>query len=370
MRSSAWVWAILASVVLLSVSPANAQSAADQAIDGIRRLANIGPNDQRQIKDWIEIQVDRLTRAPQPNPPRADRFNADAFKVFRGRMQAQLDNVQNTPAFDARFAEQMAIVASDLFSQPNPGTGVVRGLARILVDVNRSETVSGLLAGLEVSDQSARYLCARGLFALQAAIANDAGLLPQVIQALGASGRTEHNAAVLGRIYEALGFQNQVALVFPIYLQIFDARLQVRQASGGGADTAEIFAFEFLRDQAVPALNNNQRVELAKRLAAYLRLDAMRYSDPSLASPGNLQEPDLGYTERGVLERRLDACEAILTAMVGDGRGGDIRGQLNREGHDARQAIVDEVYKWIGDAATNITGALNAAPWNVPVGAP
>ncbi len=370
MRSSAWVRAILASVVVLSVSPTYAQTAADQAIDAIRRLGNIGPNDQRQIKKWIEIQVDRVARTPQPNAPRPDGFNAEAFKAFRTRIQEQLRNTQNTPAFVAQFAQQITIVAGDRFAQRNAGTGVIRGLARSLLDVNRVETVPGLLAGLKVADQSARYLCAHGLFALRTAIADDAGLFPQVSEALGEAGQTEGNAAVLGRIYEALAYPNQVAVVFPIYLQIFDARLQNRKTHGSGADRAEIFAFEFLREQMVTSLNNNQRAELAQRLAVYLRLDAMRYNDPSLASPDGLKAPDLGYTERELLARRLDACEAILAAMVGNDRGGDIRGVLNREGHAARQDIVVEAYKWIGDAETNITGALNAAPWNVPDGAP
>jgi len=369
MRSSAWVRATLASIAVLSVSPAHAQEAADQAIDAIRRLANVGPNDQRQIKNWIDIQVDRLVRAPQPDPARADGFNAGAFKTLRTQIQRQLGNDQNTPAFVAQFAHQMAIVAADRFSQPNAGTSLVRGVARALVDINRVETVPGLVAGLKVADQGARYLCAEGLFAQQASITNDAALLPQVIQSLGVAGQTEGNAAVLGRIYEALGFSSQVAVVFPVYMDIFDTRLQDRQTRGAGADAAEVFAFEFFRD-VVASVNEKQRGDLAKRLAVFLRLDATRYNDTSLATPVDAKAPDLGYREREVLERRLDACEALLETLVGAGRGGNIRDQLNREGHDARQGVVEETYKWIGDAETNVTGALNAAPWNVPVGAP
>jgi len=369
MRSSAWVRAMVASVAVLSVCPAYAQDAAEEAIDAIRRLATVGPNDQRQIKNWIEIQIDRLARAPRPERPRPDGFNAEAYKTFRELILGQINNEQNTPAFVAQFAQQMAIVAGDRFTQRNVGVSVLRGLARALVDVNRVESVPGLLAGLGVTDQSTRYLCALGVFAQQSNISNDAALLSRVIETVGAAAKKEGNAAVLGRLYEALGFANQVAVVFPVYMEILDTRLQNRQTRGAGADSAEIFAFEFFRDVAA-SLSNDPRSALVKRLAVCLRLDALRYNDASLATPADPKAPDLSYREREVLERRLDACEALLETLVGAGRGGNVREQLNREGHDSRQGVLEETFKWIGNAETNVTGALNAAPWNIPVGAP
>lgn len=364
MRSSAWFRASAVLSLWLPVGAASGQDATEQAINAIRQLSTIGPNDQRQIKIWIEAQADRANATTNVNRP--DGFNDDIFRTFRAGMLDQFQNTQNTPAFVTAFVGQTAAVAGERFAKSGGSSSMLRGLARALVDQNRVEAVPGFVAGLRVADEPTRYLCARGLTALRTAIAQDASLFAQVAPALGAAGQVEKNGFVVGRIYEALNHPNQLAVVFPIYLQVMDARLDLRRA-GTNADIAETFAFEFLRDVG-SGLDNAQKAELVKRLAVFLRMDAERYNNPSLNPPSDPNAPDLGYVERDALERRLDGCEAVLEIIVGSGRGGDVRSVLGQSGHQGRAGVLQEAIKWYGGGS--VTGALNAAPWNVPVGAP
>lgn len=348
----------------MPVGVVTAQNAVDEAINAIRQLSSIGPNDQRQIKSWIEGRVDQL--GAETNAERPDGFNDKAFRTFRATMQGQFEHKNNTPEFIKSFSEQTAVVATEKFGQTGVPSSVSRGLARSLVDQDRIETIPGLIAGLQVDDEPTRYLCARGLSAQRIAIGQDNTVFSQVSQALGAAGAREKSGFIVGRIYEALNFPNQVAAVFPIYLQIIDARLASRR-SGANADIAEVFAYEFFRAVA-SGLDNNQKTELVRRLAVFLRLDAQRYNNPALQPPSNTTAPDLGYTERDALERRLDGCEAILEIVVGSGKGGNLRGELAKNGYAGRTAVLQEAKKWYGDGKN--TGILNSAPWNVPSGAP
>jgi hypothetical protein len=111
-------------------------------------------------------------------------------------------------------------------------------------------------------------------------------------------------------------------------------------------------------------------VELARRVGVFLRLDAERYNAPAIAPPTDDEQPDLNFYERDRVERMLDAGEEILDVIVGGGRGGKIRNALSSGGYDQRQVVLSEAYRWIGNPETNEPGALNEAPWNVPLGAP
>jgi len=345
---------------------ARGQAAVDEAIDQIRRLTSIGANDQRQIRNWITMQANRLTSAGPGDRP--DGMNVAAFNTFRAAILAQINNEQNTPAFHTAFAEQMANVALERFEQRASST-LRRALARALLDIGRIETVPALLAGLKVEDQPARYLCGQGLVANRSAIASDNATLDRVLEVIEQVGPEERDAFVVGRLYDAIALPNALGKVLPAYLKVFDARIKRREATGSVTGTGEVPAFEFLRDVA-GNLTNDQRAELVRRLAVMLRQDARRYNDPALAPPKSPSLRDRAFIERDLIERRLDAIEALLEQFVGSGRGGAIRDQLKAGGYEARASVLEEAYKWVGHADQNINGALNAAPWNVPVGAP
>jgi hypothetical protein len=144
------------------------------------------------------------------------------------------------------------------------------------------------------------------------------------------------------------------------YLAIFEKRLTDRRGGAVIADGAEVEAFEFFRTPSVLAvLNQNQREQLARPLAVFLRLDAERYNTTGL-----------DFYEVDRLERMMDSVEAILIELVGAGKGGKIRDEIAAGGQDRRAEVLTEAYKWVGHPQSKEPGALNAAPWNVAVGAP
>ena len=326
-------------------------SVLDDQIDQIRTMQGIGVGDQGRIAQWVEAQVEALEQV--------DATDHAAFKGFLDRFDAQYTNPRNTGQFAAQLAIQTTQVAIDKFGKADLKRPVARALALILVKMNRSEVVGGLIAGLKSNAAAPRALCARGLATLRASIATENSRLNRTIEALRAAGSQEANPVSLSHIYAALAYPGQEALVFDAYMELFDQRLARRRASTVIVDRAEIEAFEYFRIPAVlNALSTDQKAGLVRRLAVFLRLDAQRY-----------QTNNLKYHERDVLERRLDGLEAILSTLV-PGTGADVRGELSKGGHDARAALLEQVFLWIGHPETNAAGALNATPWSVPVGAP
>jgi hypothetical protein len=94
-------------------------------------------------------------------------------------------------------------------------------------------------------------------------------------------------------------------------------------------------------------------------LAVFFRLDAQRYAAAELTNE-----------EIDALERRLTSLEQAVRSIVGGSQGGDATKAIATSSHPGRANVLEEVYKWIGHPEKNTQGVLNAAPWNVPVGAP
>ena len=326
-----------------SVTIAQQPGPEDQAIDQIRRLAPIGANDQQRINDWVNVQVGKFTN----------------FNAFRKRISDQFTHANNSSQFPAALATQLAAVAA----APDMNLRLARAIAQSLHDMSLPETFPGFIALLGSKDAATRYLCASGLLmrSVKRATAADKAKLDQAVAALRTVGSTETDPVVVGRIYEALAFPAQTADVFDAYLAILDHRLTVRRRPGSVADGAERFAYAFfLKPNVVAALNTNQKAELAKRMAVLMRIDAQRYNTPKL-----------DFSEADRIERTLWSAEDILsgTAMLGS-KGGKIRTALQAGGRQNRATVLEEVYNWVGHPTSNTAGALNAAPWNVPVGAP
>ncbi len=327
----------------------------DAVIDAIRSRNDIGESDQRRIAEWIQARVDEF---------------AD-HKSLTERLIGCFVHSGNTETFRAQFSAQTAQVAAAQFARSSLDRNLAQSLARVLLDMNRSETFPGLLAGLKSSDASARCLCARGLVAQRRSLAADSARLRQMIAGLGEAGIAEDDPVVLGRIYEALAVRDHAAEVFDTYMRLFDERLQRRRGAATRTDGAEIHAYEYFRSaEVINSLDQNQRVELARRVAVFLRFDAQRYNDPAVAPPSDSELPDLNFDERDRIERMLDAGEEILESITGAGRGGKIRNKLSNGGYAERRAVLREAYRWIGDPQANESGVLNEAPWNVPLGAP
>ena len=339
------------------------QAGEDEVVDSIRRLTTISPNDQQRIADWVRAKVDALGAMPEQDRP-------GAFKRYRDVFRDQYRNSENSEPFQLQLAVQTASVASSEFAKPDLDPTVAHVLARALVDMERVETAAGLIAGLESTSAVVRLLCANGLAARRDAIAADPQLLGNAVQALRKAGAVETQPVVLGRIYGALAYANEVPAVFDAYIDLFDKRLERRRGSAVIADGAEDYAFEFFRTGGVlAALNAGQKAELARRLAVFFRLDAQRYNQADLAPPKEESTIDAGFDERDKIERLLVSNEETLLALVTRGEKA-IAEELKSGGYAQRAEILQHVYKWVGHPETKERGILNEAPWNVDVGAP
>ncbi len=324
----------------------------EQTIDTIRQLPQISVSDQRRIGDWVQSQLDKLTAS-------AKESRQTAAAAFRTALKSQFDNANNSVPFKAQLAAQTAGLAASKFADPKLEPWVGYAVARVLADFDKVDTLPGLLAGLKSPLESVRYLCVKGLSSQKANLAAEKDKLDQTLAALREAGLVETSPVVLGRLYLALAYVNQVPAVFDVYLAIFEKRLTQRRAGTMTADGAEIEAWEFFRNPAVlGALNADQKAQLARPLAVFVRLDAERYGATGL-----------DFYELDRLERSLEALESIL-AELAPGKGGKIRDELAAAGHDRCAEILAETAKWIGSAQSPEPGALNAPPFNVPPGAP
>jgi len=327
-------------------------AAEDQAIETMRQLLQISAADQRRIADWVQAQLDKLTGTPQG-------ARQEAALAFRKTLKSQYDQQANSAPFKAQLAAQTAQLAAARLGDPQADRWVSFALARTLADFNHVETLPGLLAGLKSPQDAARLLSAEGLAALRVTIVTDKKL-GDVVPALRQAGVAETSPTVLSRIYVALAYPAEGATVFDAYLAVFEKRLGFRRAAPLASDGAEVEAYEFFRSPTVlGALNQQQKEQLVRAVAVFLRLDVERYNSPGLA-----------FKEMDRLERLLDGGESILTELVGAGKGGKIRGEIDAGGHANRTQVVSEGYKWFGNPGANEAGALNGAPWNVPIGAP
>ncbi len=348
----------------------------DENVNAIRNAPVISANGDRLIAQWVQAKVDKLAAAPETD-------HLGALAEFRKAFAGYDDAGANSEQFRTHLAAQTAAIAARLIGKNPTSLIVARSLAHVLAEMNertpRTETFSGLVAGLTSPLQVVRYLCAKGLAALRGGIAADKAKLTEGVAALGGAGLVETSPIVLGRIYLALAHRNQVDAVFDAYMAVLDKRLTFRRGSAVIADGAEYEAYEFFRKANVlSALSNDQKAQLVRRVAVFLRLDAQRYASPDLQGNRKTDEEedrpkvvvDFEVYREGVrLEQLLDGGEAILEAIVGSAAG-TIRAELRAGGHSRCRQVLQQAYLWVGNPQTKAPGALNKAPWDVEIGAP
>jgi len=342
---------------------ASAQTPDDDVIDKIRGLATIPGPDADRVDRWLRAKVDALKLPGQGVP---DEGFTQVFAAFKSYFQRP----GQSDAFSALLATKLAAISAAELVRGEVSPALAFCLPRMMVDLNRVETVGGLIGGLKAKSAMARLISARGLSKLRSEIAASADLLPVVVTALRQAGLQEPEHVVLARIYLALAYPGNAVDVLPAYVDIFDKRLAYRRGPAELADGAEVEAFEYFRIAAVIGqLNESQQADLVKRLAVFMRLDAQRYNADNLAPPADPASVDLAFSERDVLERMLIANEAIL-ARVTNNSSRTITTELGGGGWKRRQAVLNAAYGWIGDASTGTSGVLNAAPLSVEIGAP
>ncbi|MGB0714368.1 MAG: hypothetical protein ACPGXK_00725, partial [Phycisphaerae bacterium] len=199
-------------------------------------------------------------------------------------------------------------------------------------------------------------------------IAADDALFTQVLEGVRDAAQAETDPVVLRHLLRALRSRERIAEIVPVYLAVLDRRIESRKQATVAADGAELGMYENLRRQDVlDALSPQQQQELVKRLAVLFRIDATRYNHPKLAQKDGIMNDK--FREVDNLERMLVGIEDILSRMVQGGQR-KIPGELQNGGIVRNQQVLAIVLEWVGDSATSTNGKLNAAPWNVPVGAP
>lgn len=322
----------------------------DEVIEQIRTLQTINTADQQRIGEWVQARVAQLAGTPAKD-------RAAALPGFLARFQTQATNSGNSAAFKTQFAMQCAQVASTEFAKADLDPTLAWGLAQVLYDLNTADVFPGLLSGLGAKAEVARFISARALTVQREVIARDKPRQNEMITALQTAGTNESSGVVLGHIYRALAFSAPTPESVAAFFAIFDKRLTYRRGAVA-ADGAEIEAFEYFRlSGTLGGLSEPQKAELVKRVAVFLRLDAERYNT-------ELMDPN----EVPKIELLMEAAEGVLVAVAGGKTA--LADELAKGGLARRADVLSAAYKLFGDPTTKTAGSLNAAPWNVPLGAP
>jgi len=347
-------WAICVLGALVTTQAFGQAGPEDDMLDTVRGTSP-SQSDQRRIQDWAQEKVASLKQAAKTD-------SSKALRDYRAYFNNQYNNTGNDNAFRLALAGQMAIVASSEF-QAGTDAMVSQTLARLLLDFGTIETLPGLSAGLSSTDQPTRFLCASALSRLTTAIGGDKTKFDATVSSLQAAGQKETNPVVLSRIYLALSFTNaaQIPAAADAILAIMESRVTARRAGQVGIDRAEVDALRYFRSNGVAAaLSQPQRSKLVLLTATFLRMDADQFNK------ANVTPDDLDH-----LLRRLVQEEEVLVAFVGNNAGvGNITKEIDEGGHLRRNEVLQQAYMWVGDPTNQTAGALNAAPWNVPIGAP
>ncbi len=329
----------------------------------LRPKANFNPGDAAIVDQWIDGLIEAylavIAKAGEgdPGPNDVAMIKAKAYADFS---QAFLDELNARDAgepFKVFLVEQAAEKFAALFAQGRQlNVDLARTLAMTLVDINRVAARVALIAGLSFPDAEVRYHCAKAFVQLRSNIKVDNRLLQQIMRTLETAGKAEANPVVLKRIYTALLFTNDdkpLPESLAITLDILTTRIARWKGGMLVIDDGDVPAFALLKEHT-NLLTPAQRDSLVSALAVLLRMDVQRYAQPPLPAAVKFT---LGY--------RIWLTEDLLEALVGNGPNPDIREALLR---DVAKDMVDRLDLWIGNAQK--PGLLNAAPWNVPVGAP
>jgi hypothetical protein len=332
---------ILCLICLASPAIARAQ------LDEIRSATSLTAEQKARIGTWFGQQFARVEQASEAE-------KSTQVTAFLAAVEKERLNRDNSGAFFQALVEQGAKLATEKFQTPEVDGMAGFALMQSLAETNRPEAIPGFIAGLAAAPQSVRYVAAKTLAASVTTVAADAKLKADVTAAVKKAGVAETNGFILQHMYGAIAYPTMDAEAFATYLAIFDARIKRRREGVQKVDLGEIAAFEYLaRPAIVPAITAAQRPELAGRLAFFLRSHAERLGAP------NLEEDERHYIAISLIRN-----EELLTALGING-GGNIANVVPDPA-----LVLAEAFRWVGNTATQTTGALNAAPWNVPVGAP
>lgn len=345
-------WTLAAALGVLCAAPAGAQPGDDAVFEELQTHESLGPHDDPILDQWLSDRIAELVATLGSG--NVNKF-AQAEQKLWAVVKALFRQAAITEAFKNRLAERAARQFADHFANNNPvPPEVARALVRLLRFMDRVGTLAGLQAALQSPDEAVRYLGAEGLRSLRDRIGPNAQLARTVITTLRDTGVAEENGVIVGAIYRALEYPNQVTDSLSAIGAMLSARANRFRAGRNIVERAEIDGFLFLEPHHAQ-LTQPQRLQAVRDLASLLQFYATKYLDPA-TRPADKQ----------LLERLMFRAEDLLEKIVQPAqRAVSMRNALRDQPNVARNLPV-ELAKWIG--ATGAPGLLNQTPWDVPIG--
>jgi hypothetical protein len=330
----------------------------------------------QQCPDSADLDKLREGRPTNSDDPVVDKWITAAIQIVQGAgndrvaqsaavnqfvecFSTMYTDKRNGVDFRAKVADRTAALFSpELRKGADLPDFQQRAYTRALLVLESDRTRDLLLEGLNLPDQAARYTAAQALAAISGQIAVDKIKTDATLKAIAAAGAKEPSAVVAEMIYKALAYPAEHAdSAARAMLQMLDGRVATLRTSGGNIGRAETAALRYL----LPLMDGNrvsqeEKVKLVANLGTLLRLATQRYIIKGIREP-----------EREYLAETIVETELLLRKLV-SGAKADVSGKMAAGGDAAVKEMPIELLAWIG--STDAEGALNAAPWNVPRGAP
>lgn len=339
-------------VVILAVgSMAHGQERAEECkrLD-LMRGQPLTPQDDQLIDACISAEVAAMNKAldrPAPDMSRA--------ATFRDRLNAELSNAENTPKFNIRFVERAAALFGPQLAASGTNPASARAMAEVLGAFDVIQTRDALLSGITSPDATVRYLSAKALLELQNEMTSDARLARETITALAQAGASEKSGVAAGAMYQAVNYGDYKSESVDALIQMLAGRVAILREGGVRLDRGELPAIRALSD--LESEIGNRAAALSGSLATLLRIHVEHY------------KPDqLDMYEQAAVEETILEAENLLKKVVRGSSLPDVAGKMQRGGDAAPIEMQIELNRWIGTDETD--GVLNAAPYNVPKGAP
>ncbi|MFO0973713.1 MAG: hypothetical protein U1A27_09785 [Phycisphaerae bacterium] len=311
--------------------------------------------DAARVGDWCDQKARAVQVASERNDDAAiDKALAEFEKVAAEKSA--------TPQFRELFGGQCARALGPLTTG-----GSLRVATRITLffqSLPVPGTREALVAALSAPQSAVRYAAAAGLERLHPALARPAEFEP-VLHALGQAGVAESDPLALKQIYRALDMAGSVKefagadAAAEALLTILNARV-TGVASGARSLEADLPGFAALADTAPLMKDAALRTRLVQIAARYLLAVANRYVELGPAGGGAALAGPAESIERA-LEALVRAAQSD-TAMPAGGARVSARIRAKADAKAVRESLAG----WIG--AEGKPGALNAAPWRLPVG--
>jgi hypothetical protein len=228
-------------------------------------------------------------------------------------------------------------------------------MAEVLSAFDVIQARDALISGLKSDDATVRYLSAKALLGLQNKITADARLARETIAALAQAGAGEKSGVAAGAMYEAASYADYKSESVDALVQMLNGRVDILRQGAVRLDRGELPGLRALSDMESEI--GNRANALAGSLGALLRIHVEHYK------PG-----ELDLYEQAAIEETILETESLLKKIVRGSNLPDVAEKMQRGGDAAPIDMQIELNRWIGTDETD--GVLNAAPYNVPKGAP